>query len=333
MEYKLSNTIKDIHKYLRDDLLLMNQLIIASLAAKEELIGLVANYLMEAGGKRIRPLLTILSSKMFSYTGSNNIKLAAAIEFIHAATLLHDDVVDGGKMRRFKPTANTIWGNNVSILVGDFLFTQSFRLMVATESIPALQTLSRASAIIIEGEVAQLAKLNQKRIITLEEYYEIIEAKTAVLFGAACESGAIVANQPFEVCQDLRKFGINLGLIFQIIDDWLDYFGKEEDIGKHIGSDFFEGKATIPLILLYAEVQGEDKIKLEKLMQAEHRLQEDFAWVKELFCQHQPIKQNIINKLEQLKSEAKYLLIKIAPANECKDYMLGLLDFTMNRSY
>lgn len=325
--------IKDIQKYVHNDLTEVNELIINSLAVREELIGLVATYLMEAGGKRIRPILTILASNLFGYTGKNHILLASAIEFIHAATLLHDDVVDGSQVRRFKPTANIVWGNNTSILVGDFLFSQSFRLMVQTKLIAALEVLSHASSVIIEGEVSQLAKLNQKRIISLNEYYEIIDAKTAVLFGAACEVGAILGEQSTEIRQNLNQFGANLGIIFQIIDDWLDYFGTKDQLGKPVGSDFFEGKATMPLILLYSSLTGEEQEQLKKIMKLPKRSEEDFTWVKNLLAGNQFVKNQIDNKLNQLKDAAKELLNDIDGNQQCKDYMVALVEFAINRSY
>lgn len=325
--------IKDIQKYVHKDLTEVNELIINSLAVREELIGLVATYLMEAGGKRIRPILTILASNLFSYTGKNHILLASAIEFIHAATLLHDDVVDGSQVRRFKPTANIVWGNNTSILVGDFLFSQSFRLMVQTKLIPALEVLSHASSVIIEGEVSQLAKLNQKRIISLNEYYEIIDSKTAVLFGAACEVGAILGEQSTEIRQNLNQFGANLGIIFQIIDDWLDYFGTKDQLGKPVGSDFFEGKATMPLILLHSSLTGDKQERLGQIMKLPTRSEEDFTWVKDLLASNKFVKNQIDDKLNQLKNAAKKLLKDIEGNQQCKDYMIELVEFAMNRSY
>ncbi len=328
-----NDLIKHIHEYLREDIQKMSNALASGLEVKEELIGLVARYLIEAGGKRIRPILTILSSKMFGYEGDNAVKLAAAIEFIHIATLLHDDVVDGSSLRRFKPTANMVWGNNASILVGDFLFSQSFKLMVEVESMEALKVLSSASATIIEGEVSQLAKLQQKRIINIDEYYEVINAKTAVLFSAACEVGAILTEQPQTVRDGLRLFGLNLGVIFQIIDDWLDYFGQEKEIGKAVGSDFFEGKTTIPLILLCDRLPAREQEKLLFLMRADQRTEEDFAFVKDLLERDPTIKEEIAKLLETLRQVAKLELIQVSPDNECRRYLIAMLDFAMQRSY
>jgi octaprenyl-diphosphate synthase len=190
-------------------------------------------------------------SRICSYTGSNHIFLAAAVELIHAATLLHDDVVDQSSTRRSKPTANFIWDNKASILVGDFLFSQAFKLMVKSESIEALQSLSEASAIIAEGEVMQLARLYENRMLTVEEYEIIASAKTAALFAASSHVGAIIADQPAQVREAARNFGAFLGLIFQVKDDMLDYFANPNVTGKNLADDLTQGNITIPIILAY----------------------------------------------------------------------------------
>ncbi len=323
--------ITNIHKYLANDIALINNLIIEHLATKEELVELVGKYLIEAGGKRIRPILTILSSKMFDYKGDNNIKLATAVEFIHAATLLHDDVVDESKMRRFKPSANVIWGNKTSILVGDFLFSQSFKLMVAAKSMLSLKSLSKASAVIAEGEVAQLSKLQQRRMITESEYNEIIMAKTAELFGASCEVGSIIAKQSPNICKTMRQFGIYLGIIFQITDDLFDYYGNDCDIGKNIGDDFLEGKVTIPLILLYNKLPVIDKLRLEEIIRLESRSKADFDSIQTLLRQYN-IKEQVMSYLNKAYMQAKELLEQINVQNTYKNYLLLLLEFSMIRS-
>lgn len=325
------NIITNIHKYLASDIALINNLIVEHLATKEELVELVGKYLIEAGGKRIRPILTILSSKMFNYSGGNNIKLATAVEFIHAATLLHDDVIDESKIRRFKSSANVIWGNKTSILVGDFLFSQSFKLMVAAKSMLSLKSLSKASAVIAEGEVAQLSKLHQRRMITECEYNDIIMAKTAELFGASCEVGSIIAKQPPNICKIMRQFGIFLGTIFQITDDLFDYYGNDCDIGKNIGDDFLEGKVTIPLILLYNKLPAIDKTRLEGMIRSESRSKADFGSIQTLLHQYK-IKEQIMSYLNNTYVQAKTLLDQIKVQNNHKDYLLSLLEFAMIRS-
>ena len=211
------------------------------------IISELSNHLFNAGGKRVRPLLTIASAKLCDYSGDAHIKLAAAIEFIHSATLLHDDVVDESEKRRGKPTANFLWNNQSSVLVGDYLFSKSFQLMVEAESLDVLSILADASATISEGEILQLSAV--KNLNTSEEvYYKIIEGKTAALFEAAAMVGAIISKVEPDFVKALKNYGRYLGLCFQLTDDLLDYVGDEKSLGKKIGDDFREGKLTLPLI-------------------------------------------------------------------------------------
>lgn len=323
--------IKEIHNYLSDDISVMNSVIVGSLSVEEELIQLVSNHLATTGGKRIRPVLTILSAKMFGYQGDNVTKLAAAVEFIHMATLLHDDVVDGSKMRRFLPSANVVWGSKASILVGDFLFSQSFKLIVKTESLPALVVLSDASAVIAEGEVSQLAQLEQKNLASEQEYINIINAKTAELFGAACEVGAIVAGRQ-DMSKQLRDFGLSLGNIFQIADDALDYFSESKKVGKNIGDDFYEGKITLPLILLNKKLSSENELKLQQVIKSKERSLKDFDWVKQLMLEHN-LKEDIKLYLNNLKKDALDALARIDTQNQSKQYLEQLLEFAISRTY
>lgn len=325
------NLIQEIHSYLSRDIQAMNDIIIDSLSVEEDLIKVISQHLSTAGGKRMRPILTVLCSKMLGYAGDQSIKLAAAVEFIHMATLLHDDVVDGSRMRRFLPTANVVWGSKASILVGDFLFSQSFKLIVSTKLIPALLALSSASAIIAEGEVSQLVKLEQKRIVKEEEYLKVINAKTAELFGASCEVGAIVAGRE-DLTKNLKNFGLCLGNIFQIADDALDYFSDSSKVGKNVGDDFYEGKITLPVILLTRKISDEDNNKLRSMIEAPHRSQKDFAWVKLIMNEHE-IQMDIKNYLEDLRLSALCSLAEIKVENKPKDYLKRLVDFAINRSY
>jgi octaprenyl-diphosphate synthase len=324
--------IKEIHKYLSTEIKTMNSVIVDSLAVDEDLIQVVSNHLSNAGGKRMRPILTILSAKMLNYQGDRVIKLAAAIEFIHMATLLHDDVVDSSKMRRFLPTANVVWGSKASILVGDFLFSQSFKLIVSTKLLPALESLSEVSAIIAEGEVSQLTKLEQKRIISEEEYAKVINDKTAELFGAACKVGAIVASRE-DIADRFKKFGLCLGNMFQISDDVLDYFSDSNLVGKNIGDDFYEGKVTLPIILLERELETEEAIKLSNMFKADKRKVEEFEWVKTKMLQRK-ISQAIIKQLNLMKQDALFILddIDVGNNNKPKEYLKKLLDFVIKRT-
>lgn len=211
------------------------------------IISELSSHLINAGGKRLRPLLTIASAKMCGYYGNAHIQLAAAIEFIHSATLLHDDVVDESEKRRGKPTANSLWNNQSSVLVGDYLFSKSFQLMVEAESLSVLSILADASATISEGEILQLSAIRNLHT-DVEVYFKIIEGKTAALFSAATKVGAVISNAEQDFVIALMNYGRFLGLCFQLTDDLLDYTGDEKSFGKKIGEDFREGKLTLPLI-------------------------------------------------------------------------------------
>lgn len=325
------NLIQNIQNYISSDIEAMNALIIKSLKVDEELIDLVGNHIASSGGKRMRPMLTILSAKMFGYKGDNAIRIAAAVEFIHMATLLHDDVVDGSKMRRFLPTANTIWGEKASILVGDFMFSQSFKMIVSTELLSVSTILSNASAVIAEGEVAQLAQLESRKILSQSEYLRVIKAKTAELFASACEVGAIIAGK-LDYTKRLREFGYCLGNIFQVADDSLDYFSDSDQVGKNVGDDFFEGKVTLPLILLDQKISDKDRVKLQKMIASKERLQDDFIYVKHLMQEH-AIQDKIVVYLRVLKKEADALLDAIDIDNQCKEYLGDLVEFAISRTY
>ena len=215
-----------------------------------ELIPAISDHLIGAGGKRLRPLLTLSAARLSGYQGKDDITMAAAVEYMHTATLLHDDVVDDSDMRRGKKTARTIWGNQASVLVGDFLLGQAFRMMVAAKSLAALDILSRAAAVIAEGEVMQLAAMNQPQTGE-DKYLQIIDAKTAALFAAASEVGGVIAGAGAPEVEALSAYGRNLGIAFQLIDDALDYGSVGQVLGKNIGEDFREGKVTLPVILAY----------------------------------------------------------------------------------
>lgn len=240
----------------QDDLTATNQLIIDRMQSDVALIPQLAGYLVAAGGKRLRPVLTLASAQLCGYTGERHRGLASCVEFIHTATLLHDDVVDESSLRRGQASANEVWGNQASVLVGDFLFSRSFELMIEDGSLEVLRILSAASSTIAEGEVLQLSVVSDLSV-SEQDYLKVIEAKTAALFAAACEVGAVVANQNEEHQAALRSYGMNLGVAFQLVDDALDYSAKQADLGKAVGDDFREGKITLPLLLAYR--RGDEK--------------------------------------------------------------------------
>ena len=233
-----------------DDLKAVNELIVRRMDSPVTLIPQLAGHIVAAGGKRLRPLLTLAASRMCGYEGERHISLATCVEFIHTATLLHDDVVDESDLRRGLASANAVWGNKTSVLVGDFLFSRAFQLMVEDGSLRVLDILSSTSAIIAEGEVMQLVTANDTETGETA-YLDVIKAKTAQLFAAACRIGAVIAERPMVEEEALDTFGMNLGIAFQLIDDVLDYSAKQAALGKTIGDDFKEGKITLPIILAF----------------------------------------------------------------------------------
>ncbi len=240
------------------DLTAVNHVILDRMQSKVALIPELAGHLIAGGGKRLRPMLTLGCARLLDYAGTRHHKLAAAVEFIHTATLLHDDVVDGSNLRRGKVTANTLWGNPATVLVGDFLFSRAFECMVEDGSLRVLKILSSASAIIAEGEVAQLTA--QRNVETSEDrYLEIIAAKTAALFAAACQIAAVVAERNDAVEASLAAYGRNLGIAFQLVDDAIDYVSDAGTMGKDKGDDFRDGKVTLPVILAYARGSDDER--------------------------------------------------------------------------
>ncbi len=233
-----------------DDMKAVNELIVRRMDSPVTLIPQLAGHIVAAGGKRMRPLLTLAASRMCGYVGNRHISLATCVEFIHTATLLHDDVVDESDLRRGLASANAVWGNKTSVLVGDFLFSRAFQLMVEDGSLRVLDILSSTSAIIAEGEVMQMVTANDTQTGETA-YLDVIKAKTAQLFAAACRIGAVIAERPMVEEEALDTFGMNLGIAFQLIDDVLDYSAKQAALGKSVGDDFKEGKITLPVILAF----------------------------------------------------------------------------------
>jgi octaprenyl-diphosphate synthase len=251
-------SLKPLLDIVSEDMQAINRIILDKAVSDVEMIPELAHHLIDSGGKRLRPMLTIATAKMTRYTGSDHIRVAAAVEFMHTATLLHDDVVDESDFRRGRSAARTIWGNQASVLVGDFLLGQAFRMLVDVGSLQVLRILSNAAAVIAEGEVMQLAAA--KNLMTTEdEYLSIVNAKTAALFLGAAESGAALACRPADELSALRSYGKNLGIAFQLIDDALDYSGDTNNLGKSVGDDFREGKVTLPVILAFRRGNEEER--------------------------------------------------------------------------
>ncbi len=259
-----------INHFIASELQQVNQAIIESAVGKADLISDISNHLVMSGGKRVRPILTILAAKLCGYNqGNRHCNLAAAVELIHTATLLHDDVVDGSDLRRGRKTANAIWDNKASILVGDYLLSVAFQLMVKDGSLEVLDILSRTSGTMADGEVMQLMNSNDIEI-SEEKYLQIISYKTAILFAASTQVGAIITNsgnatQKAKWKKALADFGNNLGIAFQIMDDVLDYNADQEKLGKKIGNDFYEGKITLPIIITYKQATQPEKSRIKEI--------------------------------------------------------------------
>ena len=257
--------IQEVFAAYRNDMLQVEKSLDKYITSDVKLIPDVAHHLIDSGGKRFRPLLLLIVSRLCGYNGDQSYSMAAAIEFIHTATLLHDDVIDKATIRRGKISANNLWGNAASVLVGDFLYSKAFKLFAATNSIKVVKLISQITNIMSEGEVFQLIKCGDVDI-TEEEYLTIIEKKTAVLLSAACASGAILGSASQDKIDTLAKFGYNVGMAFQITDDTLDYMAQEQEFGKSIGKDLEEGKMTLPLIYALRNATKEEKDKTKDLI-------------------------------------------------------------------
>lgn len=251
-------TAQRIYDTVASDFSRVNDLIIQRLSSDVPLVEKIAQYIIESGGKRLRPLLVLLASRAAGYRDDDHLKLAAVIEFLHTATLLHDDVVDTSDMRRGRSTANARWGNAPSVLVGDFLYARAFEMMVELKSLPVMEVLSHATAVIAEGEVQQLMNVKNPDV-TEDQYMVVIHNKTAMLFEAASHTGALLTDVNEEQKAGLRDYGKHLGLAFQLVDDALDYLGDAETMGKNVGDDLAEGKATLPLIQAMARSEDQDR--------------------------------------------------------------------------
>ncbi len=315
-----------------DDLALVNAAIVERMHSPVALIPELAGHIIAAGGKRLRPMLTLAAARLCGYGGRRHIKLSACVEFIHTATLLHDDVVDESSLRRGLASANALWGNKASVLVGDFLFSRAFELMVEDGSLRVLAILSRASSVIAEGEVLQLTTANDTDT-NEDAYLDVVRAKTAALFAAAARIGAVVADRPKAEEDALDSYGLNLGIAFQLIDDVLDYSARQEKLGKAIGDDFREGKITLPVILAYRRGDEEERAfwrrTLEDLDQAPEDA--DLRRAIGLLDKHRCLADSV-QRARHYGSIAKDAL-GIFPDGVIKSILLGIVDFSVERAY
>jgi octaprenyl-diphosphate synthase len=312
----------------RADMERVNATILSRTGSDVTMIPEVANHLISSGGKRLRPMLTLASAQLCSYGGEGHLKLAAAVEFMHTATLLHDDVVDESSMRRGKPAARMVWGNEASVLVGDFLLGQAFKMMVEVGSLACLDVLSTAAAVIAEGEVMQLAAA-KKLTTTEDEYLAVIRAKTAALFAAACEVGPIIAGADREAISASRGYGMNLGIAFQLMDDVLDYGGTTAKLGKNVGDDFREGKITLPVVLAYRRGDAAERAFWKSSVEDGTADDAGLERAILLLRKHRAL-EDTVERARHYGAMAKDAL-GIFPASPMKNAMLDVVEFCVSR--
>jgi len=331
LKKRINNSYLELKNSVDDKLILVEEKIKSKLSSKVSLVDEMTNYHLRTGGKRLRALLTLGSAKICGYSkGSRDVNLAACVELIHAATLMHDDVIDNSEIRRGKKTLNSIWGNHSSILVGDYLLSRCFEMMVEDGNLEILKLLSTTSAEISQGEVLQLQ--HKGEIDMLEEtYLKIISAKTASLFAAATKVGSILANKENKIKEALEFYGKNLGLTFQIADDSLDYNSELKFFGKKIGNDFYEGKVTLPIILLYQKANVKERSELKKIFEKNQRNEDELKKVLLMIKNY--------NIISDCYSRADYFInlasnsLSIFDESKEKEILKNLTSFSLERSY
>ena len=313
----------------REDLEACNRLIVARMQSPVELIPRLAAHIVAAGGKRLRPMLTLAAARLCGYRGDRHVKLAACVEFIHTATLLHDDVVDESALRRGLASANAVFGNKASVLVGDFLFSRSFELMVEDGALPVLAILSRASATIAEGEVLQLVTQNDTAT-TEARYLDVIRGKTAALFAAATRIGAVVAGRDAADEAALEEFGLNLGLAFQLVDDVLDYDADQAELGKTVGDDFREGKVTLPVLLAFAAGDESERAFWRRTIEDQEQGPNDLATAQALLRRHGTLAETL-RRAAGFGAAAKAALARFPDGAE-RRALMDVVDFAIRRA-
>jgi len=312
------------------DMVKVNEAILARAASHVEVIPELAGHLINSGGKRIRPMLTVATARMCDAKGDSHVKLATSVEFMHTATLLHDDVVDESDLRRGKKTARLIWGNQASVLVGDYLLGQAFKMMVETGSLESLRILSNAAAVIAEGEVLQLSASHDTST-TEDAYMQVIGAKTAALFAAAAEVGAVIAGRPKGEQAALESYGRNLGIAFQLVDDALDYSGKQALMGKSVGDDFREGKITLPVVLSYRRGSHEERNFWKRTLEDGNQTADDLVYAQKLVERHNAIA-DTVERARHYGDIARDALA-IFPDSDYKSALSEAVDFCVARAY
>jgi octaprenyl-diphosphate synthase len=312
------------------DMARVNTMILSRTGSEVTMIPEVANHLISSGGKRLRPMLTLATAQLAGYQGEGHVKLAASVEFMHTATLLHDDVVDESDMRRGKVAARVKWGNEASVLVGDFLLGQAFKMMVEVGSLRALEILSSAAAVIAEGEVMQLA-VAKNTATTEDEYLSVIRAKTAELFAAACEVGPALSQKPKPEQAACRSFGMNLGIAFQLVDDVLDYGGKAAKLGKNVGDDFREGKITLPVVLSFRRGNDEERSFWKRTLEDNESSDADLEYAIGLMAKHRAL-EDTIKRAHHYGAMAKDALA-LFPASRMKEALEEAVAFCIARAH
>jgi octaprenyl-diphosphate synthase len=313
----------------RPDLEACNRLIVDRMQSPVALIPQLAAHIVAAGGKRLRPLVTLAAARLCGYRGDRHVALAACVEFIHTATLLHDDVVDESALRRGQASANALFGNKASVLVGDFLFARAFQLMVADGSLRVLAILSQAAATIAEGEVLQLVTQNDTAT-TEDQYLQVIEGKTAALFAAATRVGAVVAERPEDEEAALDAYGRNLGTAFQLVDDALDYSAEQERLGKTVGDDFREGKITLPVLLAYARGSEKERAFWRRTLEEREQADADLSEAQALMRRHDALSDTIARA--RAYGDAALAALRGLPDGPERRALAGIVDFCIDRA-
>jgi octaprenyl-diphosphate synthase len=319
-----------LHSLIASDMAAVDRVIHERLSSAVPLIPDLARHLIDSGGKRLRPMLAVAAARLNGYRGTGHVRLAAAVEFIHTATLLHDDVVDVSALRRGKIAANVVWGNKSSVLVGDFLFSRAFQLMVEAGDHAVLDVLSNASAIIAEGEVLQLRSANNLAT-TREDYLRVITAKTAALFAAAAQSGAMIAGSASDATRALRDYGHDLGIAFQLIDDALDYSGRQAQMGKSVGDDFREAKVTLPVIIAYERADEPDRQFWRRTIEDGAQHEGDLKRAIALIEQCGAIDET--RALARRHAEQATQALSALPPLEICDALMAVAEFCIGRAY
>ena len=329
-EQALPNGLAQLTALTREDMQAVNAIILERMQSEVPLIPQLAGHVIAAGGKRLRPMLTLASARLCGYRGRRHMALAACVEFIHTATLLHDDVVDDSRLRRGLQTANSLWGNKPSVLVGDFLFSRAFQVMVQDGSLEVLRILSDASAVIAQGEVAQMMTTNDTAT-SEQDYIRVISEKTAPLFEAACRIGAVVGERPRTEQEALGRYGRKFGIAFQLVDDVLDYSARQAELGKTIGDDFREGKITLPVVLAFARGSEEERCFWRRCLEDLEQDDADLGRALRLMDRHRALE----DSLARARSYGGEAIDALAPFEDSayRKAMIEVVEFCIERVY